>query len=666
MKHRIPAWFPFILLFGAISIDQFLPSVTQADTICKGQPIRSGYVITSEFYTSECPDPSGTHHPNAWNIRPPTSPMGICMGSPIPSGYVVTSEFYTGACPHSPGSFAHNAMTIRTPTSGMTICMASPIPSGYVITAQGGYTSECPDPSGTHSRNTLTIRTPTSGMGICMGSAIPSGYVITGQPYYTGDCPDPSGTRSPNACVIVTSATQPTLASIEVTPANSSIAPGVTKQFIATGRYTDNTTKILTTAVTWTSSNAAIATISNAAGSNGQATSVAAGQTTIKAVSGSISGATSLTVTSVTPATLASIEVTPANSSIAPGVTKQFIATGRYTDNTTKILTTAVTWTSSNAAIATISNAAGSNGRATSVAAGQTTIKAISGSISATTSLIVTSAPTPPTLAMSPSFRDLKIFILKSHPETFRFNVRYDFFASRTNHDNTYQIEIKVIPEGAPNTAPSLAPPSLLNYAASQGIQLISGQEYRYFTGTLTVNVPPQAGLPQYDRLRFTIKVQGGPPTRATTTVTPLFRPAFASKGIVLGRESYSKTLYRPECTGVGGAKNDLGRNEEMRAKAGWIIGQSSMTLNRASGTATAVGQEIKYDSNTAPVVGNAVGGRGVRWVVLPHVRTLDVYSQVHHTIHWWCEGFSNKQEGNTYEFRFTVNYSTIEPKVVD
>ena len=89
----------------------------------------------------------------------------------------------------------------------------------------------------------------------------------------------------------------------------------------------------------------AVATISNAAGSNGLATSVSAGSTTITAASGSISGSTTLTVT---PATLVSIEVTPANPSIAKGTSKQFTATGTYSDNTTQNLTTAVTWSSSN------------------------------------------------------------------------------------------------------------------------------------------------------------------------------------------------------------------------------------------------------------------------------------------------------------------------------
>jgi len=193
-----------------------------------------------------------------------------------------------------------------------------------------------------------------------------------------------SGSISASTSLAVTSAT---LISISVTPANPSIALGTTQHFTATGNYSNNTTQNLSTTVTWNSSSAAVAAISNAAGSNGLATSVAAGSTTITATLGSISGSTTLTVTS---ATLVSIAITPTNPSIALGAKQQFNATGTYSDSSTQNLTTTVNWKSSTAAVAAISNAAGSNGLATSVAAGSTTITATSGSVSGTATLTVT------------------------------------------------------------------------------------------------------------------------------------------------------------------------------------------------------------------------------------------------------------------------------------
>src|SRR5512135_1104544 len=165
-----------------------------------------------------------------------------------------------------------------------------------------------------------------------------------------------SGDISGSTTLTVTGAT---LVSIAVTPANPSVAKGTTKQFTATGMFSDSTTQNLTTTVTWSSSTTGVATISNAAGSDGLATPVAAGTTTIAATLGGISNSTTLTVTA---ATLVSIAVTPTNPSVAKGTTRQFTATGTYSDNSTQNLTTTVTWSSSTTGVATISNAAGSNG----------------------------------------------------------------------------------------------------------------------------------------------------------------------------------------------------------------------------------------------------------------------------------------------------------------
>jgi len=101
----------------------------------------------------------------------------------------------------------------------------------------------------------------------------------------------------------------------------------------------------------------------------------------------------------VSPATktLVSITVTPANPTTAVGATVQFSALGTYSDSTTQDLTATVTWGATNTSVATISNVAGSNGKATPAAAGSTDIVATiqvtepaPGSISGSTTLTVT------------------------------------------------------------------------------------------------------------------------------------------------------------------------------------------------------------------------------------------------------------------------------------
>ena len=179
------------------------------------------------------------------------------------------------------------------------------------------------------------------------------------------------------------------LVSIGVTPANPSVANGLTNQFVAMGVYTDNSTQNLTASVAWSSSNTAVASVSNAPLSHGLATSIGVGSATITAATGTVSGSTSLTVT---PATLVSIALLPSNPGVASGTSQQFAATGTYTDNSTHDVTASVTWNSSDATVASISNASGSNGLATSSSQGAVTITATQGTIVGSTILTVAPA----------------------------------------------------------------------------------------------------------------------------------------------------------------------------------------------------------------------------------------------------------------------------------
>ncbi|NVN92883.1 MAG: DUF3443 family protein [Desulfuromonadales bacterium] len=179
------------------------------------------------------------------------------------------------------------------------------------------------------------------------------------------------------------------LVSITINPASPSIAAGTVQQFSATGTFSDSTTQDLTAAATWTSSNSQVAAINV----TGRATTITTGTTTISASWGGISGTTPLIVTS---ATLVSLAIQPTNPSIAVGTTQQFSVNGTFSDNTIQDLTTLATWSSSNTSVATVSNTSGSTGRASTVAAGTTTITAtvpatlpITGNISGSTILTV-------------------------------------------------------------------------------------------------------------------------------------------------------------------------------------------------------------------------------------------------------------------------------------
>ena len=75
----------------------------------------------------------------------------------------------------------------------------------------------------------------------------------------------------------------PSLASLQVTPSSMSIAPGGTQQFKATGKFSDGSTKDITSSVQWSSSDSNIASVTA-----GLATGKGIGSATITAQSGSV------------------------------------------------------------------------------------------------------------------------------------------------------------------------------------------------------------------------------------------------------------------------------------------------------------------------------------------------------------------------------------------
>ena len=207
---------------------------------------------------------------------------------------------------------------------------------------------------------------------------------------------------------------QAVLLTVVVTPPAATVATGATQQFTATGTYSDLSTHDITASVSWTSSDAAVATVSNAAATKGRATGVAAGGVLVTATdtASGLSGAAILAVTEdplpPLPATLLAVVVSPTATSVATGATQQFTATGTYSDLTTQDLTATATWSTSDAAVATVSNGAGAKGRATGVAAGLATITATdnggtAGSAALTVTPPIVLPPILPPVTPSPS-----------------------------------------------------------------------------------------------------------------------------------------------------------------------------------------------------------------------------------------------------------------------
>ena len=189
------------------------------------------------------------------------------------------------------------------------------------------------------------------------------------------------GTVKADGTCTVTAAT---LSSVALTPAHPVLPSGSSVTFTATGTFSDGSTQDLTAQAQWQSSAGAIAAVQ--AGTAGLVKAVDLGQTTITAT---VLGKSGTAVLSVTPAALTGIDISPKNPTVAALATQAFIATGSYTDGSTVDLSSAVTWASADAAVATISNVAGSRGVATAVAPGSAAISASFSGVSAQTTITV-------------------------------------------------------------------------------------------------------------------------------------------------------------------------------------------------------------------------------------------------------------------------------------
>lgn len=172
----------------------------------------------------------------------------------------------------------------------------------------------------------------------------------------------------------------PELTSIAITPNSFTIAPGATKQLVATATYSDGTTANVSSTASWTSATQSVAKVN----ASGLATAISSGSTTITA---SLSGftATDMLTVSATAPTVTSIEVTPSSIDINVGSTQQLTATAKYSDGTKTNVSATAQWTSATESVATIS----SSGLATAVDSGSTSIRASLSGLTATGVLTV-------------------------------------------------------------------------------------------------------------------------------------------------------------------------------------------------------------------------------------------------------------------------------------
>ncbi|MBZ5642597.1 MAG: choice-of-anchor D domain-containing protein [Acidobacteriia bacterium] len=186
-------------------------------------------------------------------------------------------DFTLTATPASRSINQGSGTTYNVTVSGINAFAGTAVLSVSGLPANATGTFNPPSVTG-NGASTLTINT--------------TGSTPTGQ--FTLTITGTSGalTHSTTNTLTVLNPSGPTLLTIAVTPANSTIPKAATQQFVATGTYSDSSTADVTGSVVWSTSSPAIATMN----STGLATAVTLGNTTITATAGAVVGSTGLTV----------------------------------------------------------------------------------------------------------------------------------------------------------------------------------------------------------------------------------------------------------------------------------------------------------------------------------------------------------------------------------
>ena len=371
--------------FNAVAV-----ALNQGLVLIAGGLDGSNYPAAAELY-----DPStgtftstaslNTPRPNATATVLNTGEVLISGGSTCatPGCPVSSAELYNPVA----GTFA-NTGALSVPRFNHS---ATLLTNGQVLVA-GGYssctatctsetTAELFDPSAGTFSSTQALSTARSGQ---TATLVPSGDVVIAGGTSAGATLASIDFYQPSAL------TPPGLTSITVTPANQSIPGNMAQQFVALGTFSGGATQTLRSAV-WTSSNQTVTGITNDSSGVGYVYSVSSGSTVITAGAGSVNGSTLLN----TAPSLTYLNITPGSPTVLAGQTQQFSVTGSYSDGSTRNLTAAVTWSSSNRQVATLSST--TSGLASTVGAGNATIVATFAGVTANASLTVD--PAMPTIS---------------------------------------------------------------------------------------------------------------------------------------------------------------------------------------------------------------------------------------------------------------------------
>jgi hypothetical protein len=375
---------------GNISGTAVLTITNPLVSIAVTPPTASIAVPFTQSYTA-----TGTYADNSTSVI--TSTVTWATSAPL-IATISNSQGTQGlATAVAPGTSAITATlgSVTSPPSTLTVTNATlvsiavtpavasiPLGNQQQFTATGTFS----DSSKLDITNTVAWTSTDNTKATITVSGLATGVAVTSSPVTITATKTP-GTPGTASLTVTT----PQLSSIAITPNATTLAPGTSRAYTATGTLSNGGTKNVTNLASWQSLNTAVANVNN----NGVVTATSTpGTATISATYSGVTGSITITVPNVT---VTALTVTPITASIPAGVIQQFNAVATFSDASTQDVSLNATWASDNLPVATVTNF----GRAASVASGTAHISAVFGGQTGTGTLTVSTA-TLSSIAITP------------------------------------------------------------------------------------------------------------------------------------------------------------------------------------------------------------------------------------------------------------------------
>jgi uncharacterized protein YjdB len=209
---------------------------------------------------------------------------------------------------------------------------------------------------------------------------------------------------SAEASAIVPSGIVPAVvARVTVSPTTATVNSGASTTLTAQAFDASNVA-LSGVAFAWTSSNTSVASLSAPSGQVVSATGSSAGSSVVTVSAGGLSATSTITVNAV----VARVTVSPATATLKAGETTNLTAQA-FDSSNNPLPSVALTWSTANSAVASISTTTGATNTITGVGVGTTTVRVTdsSGTLSATSAITVNPQPTVSRVAITPATASL-------------------------------------------------------------------------------------------------------------------------------------------------------------------------------------------------------------------------------------------------------------------